>query len=71
MPDDDTTAVADVLVVRPDDVLIVGLSVERLSAEEADHIRKELLARLPGLRDVVLITQVSSLAAYRTEKADA
>ncbi|HEX8347388.1 MAG TPA: hypothetical protein VF657_22010 [Actinoplanes sp.] len=64
------TAVSAGLVVRPGDVLVVGLR-DDISAAAADELRARLLKRLPGLGGIAFITQVTALATYRTENADA
>ncbi|MDG4756296.1 hypothetical protein [Micromonospora sp. WMMD710] len=69
-PCDHTTeqhrAVAATLVIRPGDTLIVALTGD-LTMAEADEIRGALSAKLPGLENVVLITNATALAAYRPE----
>lgn len=51
-------------VVRPGDTLVVYTD-QRLSVAEADSLRRQILAQLPGLADVVLLSHVAGLAVYR------
>jgi hypothetical protein len=67
----DVEEITSALVIRPGDVLLVGLAAERLTNEQADMFKREIKAKLPDLADVVLITQVSVLASYRPEAVDA
>lgn len=62
--------VGEALVVRPGDRLILGVTGP-LTQQQADRIKTHLREQLPGLADAVLITNVSHLAVYRTENADA
>lgn len=63
--------VTGVAVVRPGDVLIVGLSREILTAEQARHYHETIKGRLPGVADVIVIGGVTALAAYRPDDAGA
>lgn len=69
-PEPEALPVTGALVIRPGDVLVVAMASEYLTAEQADGMKRQLMTRLPGLADVVLITRTTALAAYRTEKAD-
>lgn len=54
------------LVVRPGDVVLVEAD-ERITAEDAQHLVDRLLARLPGVRDVVVLGGCRVRAVYRPE----
>ena len=59
-------AVVQGLVVRPGDVLIVAFANRRvISRDEADMYKNALKERLPGLADVLLLADISTLAVYR------
>jgi hypothetical protein len=58
------------LVVRPGDTLIVCRD-GRLDRSQADELKQRIKERLPGLRDVVILTETTALAAYRPEASDA
>jgi hypothetical protein len=70
-PDAPFPPVTAALVIRPGDVLVVTMSVDLLSAEQAAQIRGQLISRLPGLADVVIVTHASALAVYRKGDDDA
>lgn len=66
----DAPPLTGAIVVRPGDVLVVAMAAEHLTMAQADEIKTQLMKRLPGLADAVIITRTTALAAYRTEKAD-
>jgi hypothetical protein len=51
-------------VARPGDVLLVGCG-HNLTREQADRLRTDLLARLPGIGDVVLLPMMTVEGIYR------
>lgn len=60
-----------VATLRSGDILIVGHRRGPLSAAEADRYRATVLDRIPGLANVVLLTDVAALAAYRPDEVKA
>jgi hypothetical protein len=56
------------LVVRPGDVLILTTAAP-VTTEQFESIRQQALQRLPGLGDVVIISNVTAVAAFRPEEA--
>lgn len=58
-----------VLTVRPGDILVVRYS-RAVSADEAERTKAQLKERLPGIRDVVVITAADGLAVYRPDQVD-
>nr|MDT0658035.1 hypothetical protein [Micromonospora sp. DSM 115978] len=61
--------VAGIAVVRPGDVLIVGLSRDGLTQEQARYYHETIKNRLPGIGDVIVVGGVTALAAYRPDGA--
>jgi hypothetical protein len=53
-------------VVRPGDVLVIA-TTRRLDMETAVRIRDQIRQSAPALADVVLLTDVTGLAAYRPD----
>lgn len=56
------------VVVQPGDTLIVCCS-DRLTVEQAAELRRQLLDRLAGVGDVVIVP-ANQVAAYRTPVRD-
>lgn len=54
------------LVVRPGDALIVAVP-DALSVADVDELRDKVMRRLPGLAEVIVITRVTSMAAFRPD----
>jgi hypothetical protein len=52
------------LVVRPGDSLIVAMPGV-VGPVDANELRSKVLSRLPGLEDVLIISEAASLAAFR------
>lgn len=52
--------------IRPGTVLVVGVN-GTMTLEYADRMKTHLLERLPGLADVVIITDVTQLAVFDPE----
>jgi hypothetical protein len=58
--------VASTAIVRPGDTLIVAVG-HTLTRKQADEIKDMIKARLAGI-EVVILGQVSGIAAYRPEE---
>lgn len=56
--------VTEAAFVQPGDVLILRIEA-RLTMAQAERIKEALLAKMPGLADVVTIGGVDQLAVYR------
>jgi hypothetical protein len=54
------------LVVRPGDSLIVA-TPDHLEPDEAEALKRKIMRRMPGLAEVIVITRVTSMAAFRPE----
>jgi hypothetical protein len=59
----------DAVTVRDGDVLIIGVST-RLTVGEAADLKAQMMGRLPGLADVIIMTDVTALATYRGASHD-
>jgi hypothetical protein len=57
--------VHDGLLVRPGDVLV--LEAGQVSQQMAEDIRAAVLARMPDLADVVILSTVRAAGVYRAE----
>ena len=62
--------VAEAVVIRPGDVLVIRCD-PGVSTADADAVRAKVLARLPGLADVLIIGSAQQLAVYRPAGDDA
>lgn len=56
------------IILQPGDTLIVCCGVP-INFEQADAVRTALTDRLPGLADVVVLSAVACVAAYRPQEA--
>jgi hypothetical protein len=51
-------------IVRDGDVLIIGVATRITKGEGAD-LRAQMMERLPGLADVIIMTDVTAFVTYR------
>lgn len=55
------------LILKPGDVLVVGISREHVSTQDLQRYRTHLMECVPGLADVIVLAGCTALAAYRPE----
>ena len=68
MTADDVAYIAATAVVRPGDVLLVAVP-NGTTLEIAERLRDGLMAELPGLAGVMILSGISDVAAYRADDA--
>lgn len=55
------------MIIHPGDTVIFGTGAQ-VSEAQAEKLKQLWLKRLPGLKDVVIVSGVATLAAYREEE---
>lgn len=66
----DEPIIRDGLIIRPGDTLVVVVrSGTDMSEVDAADFKAMICKRLPDLKDVILLTGVDHVAAYRPEPA--
>ena len=58
------------MIIKPGDILIVGVDRPVLTQEQAVRIKEMWREKLPGLKDVLIMVGVPTLAVYREESEE-